>query len=213
MPVPFVRDGILKEELWRAKVRQVLSERFAEPMAHIIAKRGLSPNTLTVTGGLLGIGAGALIGLGHVKTGGLLVLAGGVLDLLDGAVARVSGKTTPFGALLDSTIDRISEAAILFGLLVLYLGRQSTQEVILIYATLVGSVLVSYVRARAEAVGLKGDVGLLTRGERVIILGLGLLLNQTLALLWILAPLTYITAGQRLLYARQQANKEGGQGA
>src|SRR3990172_6831551 len=106
--------------------------------------------------------------------------------MLDGALARTTGKTSTFGAFLDSTLDRYSEAVLLFGLLVVATQRQSTQEILLVFAVMVGSVMVSNVRARAEGLGLRCEVGLLARPERVILLALGLILGQLLPVLWIL---------------------------
>jgi CDP-diacylglycerol--glycerol-3-phosphate 3-phosphatidyltransferase len=142
------------------------------------------------------------------------VLLSGAFDLFDGALARAKNQTTSFGAFLDSTLDRISEAALLFGLLVLYhLKQPSNPEVWLIYAALVGSILVSYMRARAEGLGIKCEVGVFTRAERVIVLALGLLLSRwidisVLIALCIIAALAWVTVIQRFIYVRQQTNKE-----
>ena len=163
---------------------------------------------LTITGFVVSLGAAAAVAMGHLLTGGLLILLSGVFDLLDGALARIKKQTTPFGALLDSTLDRLSEAALLFGLLLFYVWQTSTPEVILIYLTLVGSVMVSYIRARAEGLGMECKVGLFTRAERVIILALGLLLNQVFIALCILALFTYITLTQRIFYIWQQAKNK-----
>ncbi|MEE9199680.1 MAG: CDP-alcohol phosphatidyltransferase family protein [Dehalococcoidia bacterium] len=193
---------------WRAKARQALSSGFSDPLAHLLAATGLSPNQVTVAGGLLNLGAGLAISRGYLTAGGVLVLAAGVLDLLDGALARVTGRKTKFGAVLDSTMDRLSEAAVLFGLLVLYTGLRSTPMVLLVYATLVGSVLVSYIRARAEGLGISCEVGVLTRAERTIIMALGLLLGQVFPALLTMALLSYVTAGQRLMHVRRATRNE-----
>ena len=164
---------------------------------------------LTGLGFFLSLGAAAVIALGHLFLGGFLVLVSGVFDLFDGALARAKGQTTKLGAILDSTTDRLSEAALLFGLLILYTGQQSNTEIMLIYVAFVGSVLVSYVRARAEGLGLDCSVGLFTRAERIIVLALGLLLNQVLIALWIVVVLTFVTVAQRLFHIWQQTKKEG----
>jgi CDP-diacylglycerol--glycerol-3-phosphate 3-phosphatidyltransferase len=137
-----------------------------------------------------------------------VVLLAGFLDILDGALARHTGQVTRFGAILDSTFDRLSEAALLFGILIFSLREQLTVEIILVCLALIGAMMVSYVRARAEGMGIECQVGLFTRAERVIVLALGLLLSQfnyalTIALV-IITLFSFITAGQRLLHVWQQ---------
>lgn len=125
-------------------------------------------------------------------------------DFIDGAMARAMGKATRFGALLDSSLDRYSEAVLLFGLLWFYAMEQATTQVILIFATVIGSLLVSYVRARAEGLGLDAEVGIMRRTLRIITLSLGLLLSPIepalLVILWILAISTNLTALYRLFH-------------
>ncbi|MBI4498118.1 MAG: CDP-alcohol phosphatidyltransferase family protein [Chloroflexi bacterium] len=174
------------------------------PLALALGRVGLTPNALTLIGlGLSGAGA-ALLALGHFFLGGVMVLVSGVFDSLDGQLARATQQSSAFGALLDSTLDRVSEAVLLFGLLVYYSGHQAQTEVLLINATLVGSVMVSYVKARAEGLGLRCDVGWFQRPERVVLLAVGLLANYptggwaTPVVLWLLAVLTNVTAAQRV---------------
>jgi CDP-diacylglycerol--glycerol-3-phosphate 3-phosphatidyltransferase len=167
----------------------------------------MAPNTLTLLGFLFNIIVAWVLAQGHLFLGGFLVIICSAFDLLDGALARVTGRVTAFGAILDSTLDRFSEAALLFGLSVFYLVQYRIPEVLLIYVVLVGSLAVSYVRARAEGLGLECEVGLLARPERVIILALGLIFNQVLIALWILAVLTHVTVGQRLLHLWRQTRK------
>jgi CDP-diacylglycerol--glycerol-3-phosphate 3-phosphatidyltransferase len=187
-----------------SRIRGLVAHRFVQPAAQRLAKTGLTPNTLTVLGFLVSAAAGGLIATDYLLIGGLVVLFAGLFDLLDGALARAKGQATRFGALLDSTLDRLSEAALLFGLLVLYARQDSTQGILLSGAVLVGSLLVSYVRARAEGLGLKCEVGLFTRPERVIVLASALMLDQVLVALWIMAVLTYVTVAQRFLHVWQQ---------
>jgi CDP-diacylglycerol--glycerol-3-phosphate 3-phosphatidyltransferase len=143
---------------------------------------------------------------GHFFLGGFLVLLSGAFDLLDGALARASGRVTKFGALLDSTFDRFSEAALLIGLIAHYAAINSYSEILLIAAAIVGSMTTSYVRARAEGLGIKCEVGIFTRPERVILLAIGLIINQMLVILWILAILSNLIAWQRLIYVWQQTH-------
>ena len=187
-----------------------ISERLhhlAEPVSKVIAKTGLPPNAVTFFGFGLNIVAAWALATGHFLIGGFLVLFAGVFDLLDGALARVTGKGTIFGALLDSTIDRYSEAVLLFGLLIYFARRHDATEVMLLFATVAGSMLISYIRARAEALGLDAEVGIMRRTVRICTLALGLLINQVLIFLWILAILTNFTAGQRLLYVWRRTRK------
>jgi len=199
------------------QVRKTIASRITEPVIRLLAATPISPNTLTWLGFLLTVGAAALIATGHLLAAGLVVLFAGLFDILDGALARRTNRTTRFGGILDSTLDRLSEAALLMGILVLFLlvEEQSviftliTKEwsILLVGLTLISSVLVSYIRARAEALGLECQVGLFTRAERVVVLVLGLLINQVVIALAIIVVLSFVTAGQRLVYVWQQTKK------
>ena len=202
----------LNARILREKAKETLTKNFTEPAAGLLAGLGVTPNKVTIAGALLGMAAGHTIARGHPKRGGVLVLAAGVMDALDGALARLTGQSTKFGLVLDATMDRFSEGAVLSGLLVQYARKGSTLKTFLVYGTLLGSVLVSYIRARSESVGIKCDVGVLTRSERTIILALGLLLGRVRLALWVLSVLSYLTAFQRLLEVRRaSAEEEGGQ--
>jgi CDP-diacylglycerol--glycerol-3-phosphate 3-phosphatidyltransferase len=197
-----------------AKIRRSLARYLTEPVVRLIAKTKLSPNALTTIGFLLSLVIAWVLGTGHLFLGGFLVLFSGWFDLLDGALARATGQVTKFGALFDSAIDRLSEAALLSGLLFFYAAQGSLQESLLIFAVFVGSVMVSYIRARAEGLGLEAHVGLFTRPERLVLLALGLILSPVadlalLIVLWILAVGTNLTAIQRLVYVWQRTRKEG----
>jgi len=138
------------------------------------------------------------------------VLVAGLFDLLDGALARFNKQTTRFGAILDSVVDRISEAAILCGLLIWYIPQEEAGlEIVLIFVVLIGSFLISYIRARAEGLGWQCQVGLFTRAERVIVLAIGLLANQIFIALCVLVVFVFITVVQRLVYLSKQGNIEG----
>jgi CDP-diacylglycerol--glycerol-3-phosphate 3-phosphatidyltransferase len=166
---------------------------------------GIKPNHITLAGLVGNIIAATLIGSGHLLWGGLTAALMGPLDALDGAMARRLGTPTRFGAFLDSVIDRYDELLLLGGVLVYFTRESSPNGIYLTYAAAAGSVLVSYIRARAEALGFDGKVGLLGRVERYIILVLGLLLNRTVCSVGIIAILGNVTAIQRLLYVRKQA--------
>jgi len=191
-----------------SEVRKALAYRFTEPLARLLSKTPITPNAITWFGFLLTAGTAALIITGHLLVAGLMVLIAGFFDILDGALARNINKVTRFGAVLDSTLDRLSEAVLLLGILALYAREQSITGILLVGAALIGSLLVSYVRARAEALDLECQVGLFTRAERVIVLALGLLLNQIsyalVIALAIIGIFSFFTAGQRLLYVWKQ---------
>ena len=178
------------------------------PLIKLLAKTGVSPNWLSLLGFATSLGAAWVIAVGQFTWGGVLVLGCSAFDLLDGTLARATGRSSRFGALLDSTLDRFSEAALLFGLLVFYIGQGGTAEILLIYATVVGSVLVSYVRARAEGLGVRCEVGILSRTERVVLFSLGLIFHQVLIVLWIMALLTNATAVHRVVYVWQKVGRE-----
>ena len=192
-----------------AELRKTAGQRIAEPLKTILVKSRLKPNTLTWLALVISIIAAWTIAINHLIIGGFLVLLSGLFDILDGALARSTNQATHFGAVLDSTFDRVSDAIVLLGLLVLYISSEGFIEIVLIFLALVGALLTSYVRARAEGLGINCSVGLFTRTERVIILALGLLLNplckfSILIALVVLIVLGFITVGQRLLYVREQ---------
>lgn len=185
------------------KIRDAMEYRITNPFIGILSRIGITPNALTLIGLAVSIVAAYVIATGHFFIGGLIVLVSGLFDLLDGALARFNKQATKFGAILDSIVDRISEAAIFCGLLFYFISKGSNLEIILIFLVIVGSFLVSYVRARAEGLDLECQVGWFTRAERIVVLTIGLLLNQILIILWILAVFVYVTVFQRLHYLRK----------
>jgi CDP-diacylglycerol--glycerol-3-phosphate 3-phosphatidyltransferase len=196
-----------------AELRRIAARRITEPLNTALIKSRLKPNTLTWCALAISLIAAATIATNHVLIGGFLVLLSGLLDILDGALARLTNQATRFGALLDSTFDRISDAVLLLGLLALYVNGGGTIEIVLIFLALIASLLTSYVRARAEGLGINCPVGLFTRTERVIILALGLLLSPLykfsifIALL-LLVVFGFITVVQRLVYVWRQAKAQ-----
>jgi len=172
--------------------------RITDPIVFLLAKAHVTPNALTLLGVLGSAGAAVLLARGQFLAGGIVVLAAGALDVLDGALARATGQVTRFGAVFDSVMDRVSEAAVLFGLLYYYADRDAREESLLIFAALAGSMLVSYIRARGEILGIPIREGLFTRAERVIVIGVGSMIDQVRIALWILAVLANLTALQRL---------------
>ncbi len=191
-------------------IRRNLAYRITDPVVRILSKIGITPNALTFINLALNIVAAYVIATGHFLLGGVLVLVAGLFDLLDGALARFTKQTTRFGAILDSVADRISEAAILCGLLIWYIPQEEASlEIVLIFVVLIGSFLVSYIRARAEGLGLQCQVGLFTRAERVIVLAIDLLINQIFIALCVLVVFVFITVVQRLVYLWKQGNIKG----
>ena len=191
-----------------AELRGSAARWISKLLMPILSKCRIKPNTLTWLGLAISIIAAAVIATNHLLAGGLLVLLAGLFDILDGALARSTKQSTRFGALLDSTFDRLSEAVLLLGILALYLGSGNAIEITVIFLALIASFLTSYVRARAEGLGLECHVGLFTRTERVIILALGLLFNQILIALLILVVLAFVTVGQRLVYSRRETARK-----
>lgn len=174
-----------------------------EPVGQALARTGISPNVLTTVGCLLNFGVAAVIAIGYLNLGGFLILFAGAFDMLDGALARAAKRATTFGAFLDSTLDRYSEAAIFLGVFIEAALRSDLQVQLLAYAAAIGSLMVSYARARAEGLGLRSSVGLFQRPERVILLGVGLIFGLEVYALWVLAVLTNVTALHRILHVRR----------
>ncbi len=154
--------------------------------------------------------AAVLAALGYLFAAGWVVLFSGFFDIIDGALARSTNRVTRFGGILDSTLDRLSEAIILIGIMAYYLSNPDVYQewiILLVGITMIASFLVSYIRSRAEAAGIDCQVGIFTRAERVIILALGLLINQLDIILPIIAALSIVTVVQRLVHVYRQAKK------
>ena len=198
--------------MFQATMRK-LTSFITQPIAKVLAAIGITANTLTITGLIFGIAAGIFIALGRLKLAGILILVGGSFDMMDGAVARASNKNTPFGALLDSVVDRYSEGIIFLGLAIYFSMEGSMKDrvygLIPTCLGLISAFLVSYVRARAEGLKLDCEVGLMQRPERVLLLAIGVLFQSiTIAnisilifALWILVILSHITVLQRVAFA------------
>jgi len=179
-----------------------------------LARTRITPNVLTATGVSLCVVAAILVPFEN-RADTLLVywlaavifVAGSLLDILDGALARVGGKSTPFGAFIDSTTDRVGEGAMLAAIALVFSRHGEDWAVVLAVAAVVGSFLVSYTRARAEALGLRGDVGLGSRAERVVLITAGLVFAPWGGLPWAilaLAVTAWLTVVQRVLHVRKQ---------
>jgi CDP-diacylglycerol--glycerol-3-phosphate 3-phosphatidyltransferase len=178
-----------------------------------VAKTKLTPDMLSITGLALCIGGAVLVGFEERNEylffwlGGALFIAGSIADILDGALARAASKGTVFGAFLDSTFDRLGEAAMLTAIGLVFMRDGNEVALVAAFAAVIGSFLVSYTRARAEALGLRGDVGFGSRLERVVIISVGLGLAPWGWLQWpiyVLAALAWVTVVQRMLFVRRQ---------
>ncbi len=180
-----------------------------DPIVGALAGVGVTPNMLTLAGVLGNAGAAFLAARGDFLPAGIVMLAASSLDMLDGALARATGKATRFGSVFDAVMDRVSEAAVLFGLLYYFSDRGGREEELLIFAAVVASFLVSYTRARAEIVDIPMREGLFGRAERVLLLGIGLMIDQATVALWILAIAAGATAIQRLALVWLRADRSG----
>jgi CDP-diacylglycerol--glycerol-3-phosphate 3-phosphatidyltransferase len=189
----------------RALPRQVTG-----PVVAVLARLGVTPNMLTVAQLLGGIGAGLLIANGELAWGGVAVLAAAAIDAFDGTLARTTGRVTRFGGVFDSTIDRLFEGVVLGGLLWYYLGLGQRDESMLVFVTAVGSLSVSYVRARAEVERIQLYDGLFTRAVRIVVLAAGLVVGEVVIVLWILAVMTVLTTLQRLFVTYQRLHEADG---
>jgi len=192
----------------KMSLENFLRVRFKGLLDHIggfLNRIGLKPNMVTIIGLLGNFAAAYLLAIGEITWGGLLVLVIAPIDALDGTMARLRGKTTRFGGFVDSVTDRYSELLVFGGLLFYFTSHFQLIPIILCYLAAAGSIMVSYTRARAEALNYEAKVGLLTRVERYIVLIPCLIINQPLIALWILAIFTNFTAVQRIYSVRKQA--------
>ncbi|MDY6876811.1 MAG: CDP-alcohol phosphatidyltransferase family protein [Chloroflexota bacterium] len=179
------------------------------PIARVMARLGIHPNTVTLVGFLLQAGVGVVFALGYLMLGGWLLLVVAPVDALDGALARSIGQKSRFGAFLDSTFDRLSDAALILGLTVHYLRQGSHLQVVLLLISLVAAMMVSYTRARAEALGFPCKVGLLTRLERIVLIAALSAVGLPIVMIWALAVLSVFTVVQRILYVYAVSRREG----
>jgi CDP-diacylglycerol---glycerol-3-phosphate 3-phosphatidyltransferase len=178
-----------------------------------LARTRITPNALTTSGVLLCLAASIIVlfepsnAILFYWLAAFVFVAGSLLDILDGALARAGGKTTPFGAFLDSTTDRVSEGFMLTAIAYILARQDHPIFVAVVMAAVAGSILVSYTRARAEAIGLRGDVGIGSRAERVVVITAGLVLAPWGVLGWAIALLActaWVTVVQRVLHVRKQ---------
>ena len=199
----------IREQLRAAMLRYV-----EQPGARSLRALGLTPNSVTLIGFAVTIGAASLVASDRLLAGGIVFLLGGSLDLLDGALARLTGRVSPFGALLDSVLDRLGEASLFVGLAVYGLRAGFSPGYLLFFIlvlllALILSQTVSYLRARGEGLGAATTAGLMTRPERVVLLGVGLIAHQIEWFLLFIAVVSGFTLLQRLFTIRGLLNKGG----
>lgn len=191
-------------------LRRIVGNHIETTLAGIASAlhgRGITPSSLTVTGLIINGVAAYIYYWGFLKPAGALILFAGLFDMLDGAVARAGNNESKTGGFVDSVVDRYSDFLIFGGVLAFFARAGDFEGVILALAIICGSFMVSYVRARAELVIPKCDVGLLERPERIIILAAGSVFNFFDAALWILAVFTHVTACYRIYYTLKHAHK------
>ena len=170
-------------------------------VGRFFAGLGVTPNMATLIGFGLNVIVAVVLASGYPRAAGVMLLIASAFDMVDGAIARSTGKTSSFGGFLDSTVDRYSEIVVYIGLLV-WLNSTNDDHLgsLLVLVSATGALMISYARARAEAIGLKASVGLVARPERVILLAICLILNLPLVALWILAVATHLTAVWRMIH-------------
>ena len=179
--------------------------RFFDPVARVLLRARVRPNHLTVLGLGVSIVAAYVFSVGRLRWGAALLALAGLFDFFDGAVARLAGSDSDYGAFLDSVVDRYSDLAVLLGILVYYETRGDTTGSIATMATLAGTFMVSYTKARAQSIGLRCEVGIMERPERLIALIAGATFLVLTPIMVLLAVLTNVTAVQRIIYTRRIA--------
>jgi CDP-diacylglycerol--glycerol-3-phosphate 3-phosphatidyltransferase len=177
---------------------RALPRQITGPVVAILASAGVTPNMLTVAQLIGGIIAGVVIASSELALGGVIMLLAAALDAFDGTLARTTGKVTKFGGVFDSTIDRLFEGAVMAGILYYFLDQGAKEESMLVFVAMVGSLCVSYVRARAEVEGVSLYDGIFTRVVRLLFLTVGLVFEVLNPILWVLAVATLATVAHRL---------------
>ena len=194
----------------RYGLRGSVTKWFERPAVSLLVTLKFSPSAATFVGLAIAVIAAYFISEGEFLIGGILVLVGSVFDLLDGGIARATGTVSKRGALMDSVFDRVSELAVLLGLAMYFVSGADESElaVLLAFVAMSGSTMVSYVRARAEGLGVKGTAGFMTRPERIAILVVCLILGYPMAALWILGVGTPLSAAWRFIDAWRAIESE-----
>jgi CDP-diacylglycerol--glycerol-3-phosphate 3-phosphatidyltransferase len=182
------------------------------PILSALQRLGITPNQVTIAGTILNIAAAALVIADQLIYAGVVFVVAGCFDMLDGTLARLAQKATPFGAFLDSTLDRVSEGVMFAAIAYLLAEQGRSIDVALVVLALLGSILVSYTRARAESVGVDCKVGLMSRPERIILIAIGLFFDVLPYVIYIMLALTVFTVIQRVVHTYRQLAKKKEQG-
>lgn len=196
------------------------AKRIIDAMVRWLAFGGINPNYLTVIGVTISVGCGVLFGLGWFFWAGIVLIIANLFDMLDGSVARLSGRVTRFGGFLDSSLDRLSDMVAFLGIIIFYASNTPEHSLLNVTAAGIGmifSVLVSYTTARAESLGVKANVGFLQRPERIVLLIIGalstfpesdfFLANRMPQVLWVLAVGSFWTFVHRMFYTWKEFKK------
>jgi CDP-diacylglycerol--glycerol-3-phosphate 3-phosphatidyltransferase len=181
--------------------------RVLDAIVRGFAASGVNPNFLTFIGFGINVLAAYLFAYGYFRWAGVTIILAGIFDMADGRVARLEGRVTPFGGFYDSVMDRYSDLCLLIGLLIYYGRINRFFYVSLVAVAMIGSVMVSYSRARAENVIASCKVGFLERPERVVLIIIGALFDRMAPVLWLIAVLSNVTVIHRIVYTRQEARK------
>jgi len=190
-------------------LRRQIGARVADPLVLVLKRCPVPPDAITLAGLAITILAAWLASDGRFLLAGIVLAGASLFDMLDGALARATGKVSQFGAILDSVCDRIAEAAAIGGIALWFANGGNMTGVVLCLGALVSSFLVSYVRARGEGVGIQCTVGLCTRPERAIVLTLGLITGLVLAAITLIFVCASVTVGERLVYLRRKGKESG----
>jgi phosphatidylglycerophosphate synthase len=180
-------------------------QRLGDPVARALLRAHVRPNHLTVVGLGVSIVAALALSQGRLRMGALLLTLAGLFDFFDGSLARLANSVSAFGAFLDSVVDRYSDLVVLLGVVLYYHRAADTQGVLLTMITMVGTIMISYTKARAQSIGLACEIGLMERPERLIVLIAGATFNVLTPAVVALAVLTNVTALQRIFYTRRAA--------
>jgi CDP-diacylglycerol--glycerol-3-phosphate 3-phosphatidyltransferase len=183
-------------------------QRFGDPVARLLLRAHVRPNHLTVVGLGVSILAALALAQGRLRVGALLLALAGLFDFFDGSLARLANSVSAFGAFLDSVVDRYSDLVVLLGVVLYYHRAADTQGVFLTMVTMVGTIMISYTKARAQSIGLACEIGLMERPERLIVLIAGATFNVLTPAVIALAVLTNVTALQRIFHTRRAAARE-----
>lgn len=178
------------------------------PLIRFCIRHRVSPNMVTMIGFFFTGGAALAFAVDQVQWAGAILLFSGTFDIIDGKVARATGSSSKFGSFFDSTMDRLSDMVVFMGLLYLYLSTNRTEMVWVIFAAIIGSLMVSYCRSKAEALGLECSVGMFQRPERVVYLGFGAILGHLILyiVIWFLAAATIMTMIQRIVHVYRHSH-------